>query len=610
MLRNVLKIGADLREDRLHEIGQVLADDRVGLGVVHDREVLGLDPLVRCGHVHEPHVVGGLDVERVELAGLLEDDLGLVVLAGAGVEDAQTVVRSRQPRGALQRGLVELLGLGVLPQDGELLRNVEVGLGVVVADVQLVHLLQRRVGVGVAELQHLGRGQDAEGLGVLRLTGQAAADGLLGVLGAVLQDQVAGVDNVGLDRLRVHLPQRLDATVRLVEVELGDEDVPEQRQRPRVLRVEVDRGLQLGQRLPGVVVAEEILRRRDVGRPVVGVHQRGLHERVEDLPRQRVVPLVLQVQRRPTVGRAAEPGDVLGVLELRQLHAAGPLAPEVLRLLDEPRVGGLGGVGVADLLAHLAEQVVPAPGIRVGLEVVLDRAERLIRAADVGQHLDLEHLHLRVIGERDLPVLQLDLVVRGERLERLVRPPEGRQRLAAGEGERDELLRLGVRDLAERDQRGLVPAGVRLGFGLVEVLEIGGVLQVRQVLGEQRVDPLLRDRVMGDVLRRGARLAQAGGERDGAHAEDHRRHHHRATRRRSDRPLPDTVQQGSQRHGRHLIARPRRGGRGGHDHDGSAPRVPLQIGTRRQSRSCGRAAIIRVVRGFAQARGEQYPGQV
>ena len=136
----VFEVAAHLRVNALQVIAEILGNDRVLACVVHHDEVIGF--LVReGGHVVEqPHVVRRRQVERVELAGLLQHLARRVLVAALRVEQPQPIAGRRPPRGALDGDLVLLRRPRVLPHRAELLGHLEVRAGVV--GVELLDLLE------------------------------------------------------------------------------------------------------------------------------------------------------------------------------------------------------------------------------------------------------------------------------------------------------------------------------------------------------------------------------------------------------------------------------------------------------------------------------------
>jgi hypothetical protein len=350
----------------------VLTDDRILLGVVDDGEVGELHARKRAHGVHQPHVVGGGDVIRVELPRLEQGGIRLVFFAGAGVEQPQPVECLGHPGGALDGDLVLGPGTGVLPHLGQLVGHFEVGAGVVVADVDLIDLGQCLFHFVVVQPQGLDGGEQAERFDALGLGRNDPLDWLQGQARLVLPKQAARLQHVGINGVLVDLAQCLDAAVNLGEVVSRQHDFAEQAQRVRVLRVGIEDGLEFAQRLFLVVVREVILRRRFVGGPVGRVDFSGAQEDVEDHLGQGVVVGVFPVEDGPAVDGPSEIDDVASAVEraagARAAVLAGlPLAEDVLRGIDEPGVLRPCRVQVAHLLADRAEQVVSAPGIRVGL---------------------------------------------------------------------------------------------------------------------------------------------------------------------------------------------------------------------------------------------------
>ena len=161
------------------------------------------------------------------------------------------------------------------------------------------------------------------------------------------------------------------------------------------------------------------------------------------------------------------------------------------------------------------------PGQRIGvrLDVLFQQGDGLVRAAHVAEHPGAAHLDLRVV--RDGRV--------GRNFERVLQPPQRRQRSDLDQRDGGVLVRLDLLGgLVQRVQRQLVAPGERLRLRLVQIVVIARVRQLLQVFRQQRVDPLLRDRVAHErvVLPRGR---GPGGRRRGPQQRQQGRHYGRGT---------------------------------------------------------------------------------
>src|SRR5438105_3869563 len=84
----------------------------------------------------------------------------------------------------------------------------------------------------------------------------------------------------------------------------------------------------------------------------------------------------------------------------------------------------------------------------------------------------------------------------GQRRQRFVVSAQRRQRL--GLHERDG-RGISVLHRAQRLKGELVPPGEGVGLGFVEIVEVLGIFQRREVFGRQRFEPLARGRVTSEI---------------------------------------------------------------------------------------------------------------
>ena len=417
---------------------------------------------------------------------------GRRLVAALGEQQALAVAGVGPPGCALDGDLVHGRRPRVLPHAGQLLGHLLVRLGVVRGD--LVDLGQQGLGLTVVQLQRLGRGEQAHRLQVVRLAGQDPADDRGGLLGLLLLEQVAGLEQVGVDRLRVDRPHDADGPVAAVEVVLRHGDLPGQRHAVHRPRVGGQGLLELLLGVVGVVVRQVVVGGRHVGRPVPAVdHVVRLDEHVQDGVVQPGVGLVPAGEHGPPVQGLADRGRVgrgRRVVVEQLLALAPPSLEVVLRGGGEPPVGVLGGGDVVHPLGDPAQLEVAAEGVGMTLEVVAEQGDRLGRPAGGVQHhgpVDLDH---RVVGHGRV----------GHGGQGLVGPAQRQQglELQVGQRHRPDAL-VGRLHRPQRLHGQLVPAGGDLQLGLVPVVEVVRVGQRRQVLGDQRVDPLAGDRLAREV---------------------------------------------------------------------------------------------------------------
>ena len=279
-----------------------------------------------------------------------------------------------------------------------------------------------------------------------------------------------------------------DRAIGAVEVELRDRDRTQQRDRLFILWIGRQRGLQLVAGLLIVVVREKILGRRHVRGPIAAIdHVVRVNEAVQDCIVQRFVILIFAVELRPAIQGPAEERDVLGAVELERLAAAGlKFFEKFLWRIHEPRILLPRGGKIANLLADRRQIIMPRQRLGILLDNLFEKCDCIGSFTAFRKQICPQNLDARII--------------RRQRVDRLFRATGCGQRPCFDQRDFDGIRILRLR---QRHQRQLVSTAERLQPGLVQVVVIGRIFQLREVFRKKWLEPFSGNRVAGKILAEG-----------------------------------------------------------------------------------------------------------
>ncbi len=103
-----------------------------------------------------------------------------------------------------------------MPHCAKLLRHFEIGRRIV--RIELIHLMQYLDHLVFVELKRMHRRQQPQSLDVLRLSLKHAHDWRLGVERQPLEKKISGLEQLGLDRTRIHIADARHRVVHRVEI--------------------------------------------------------------------------------------------------------------------------------------------------------------------------------------------------------------------------------------------------------------------------------------------------------------------------------------------------------------------------------------------------------
>ncbi len=259
-------------------------------------------------------------------------------------------------------------------------------------------MLQNRLRLGILQLQRLRRRQQAQRLQILWLLLDHPIDRLLRLQRQPRQKQTPRFKQIRRRRIRIDIPNRVDASIDRFEIEACDTYFPQQLDRLGIIRIGIPSRAQLRHRLRPIIVQHQIFRRRHPRRPIAPVDHivrfdKHLHDRVMEIR----ILLIHIVQQCPPRKCPPDRRNVRRIRKRRLLPIA-PVLQKIMWIGDKPPIRLPCRIHFPLCLAHFPQFKMRLDGIRMPRQVSRQRIVRIGVFPDLRLHsrpIDLPHRRIQ-----------------------------------------------------------------------------------------------------------------------------------------------------------------------------------------------------------------------